>query len=86
MLASVPLMERAGIRKSRVGGWRILFSVDRDAEILYILTVDTRRSSLQAFVTDSAPSEREYECAEWLPKLRYREYWQCPRPTSALVI
>jgi mRNA interferase RelE/StbE len=39
---SSPLVERAGIRKSRVGGWRILFSVDRDVLILYILTVDTR--------------------------------------------
>jgi mRNA interferase RelE/StbE len=39
---SAPLVERAGIRKSRVGGWRILFSVDREAEILCVLTVDTR--------------------------------------------
>ena len=39
---SAPLTERAGIRKSRVGGWRILFSVDRDAEVLYVLTLDTR--------------------------------------------
>jgi mRNA-degrading endonuclease RelE of RelBE toxin-antitoxin system len=35
-------VERAGIRKSRVGGWRILFTVDRDAAVIYILTVDTR--------------------------------------------
>ena len=39
---SAPLVERAGIRKSRVGGWRILFTVDRDAKAIYILTVDTR--------------------------------------------
>ena len=39
---SAPLVERAGIRKSRVGGWRILFTVDRDAVVIYILTVDTR--------------------------------------------
>jgi mRNA-degrading endonuclease RelE of RelBE toxin-antitoxin system len=39
---STPLVERAGIRKSRVGGWRIVCSVDREAEILYVLTVDTR--------------------------------------------
>ena len=39
---SAPLVERAGIRKSRVGGWRILISVDREAEILYVLTVDVR--------------------------------------------
>lgn len=39
---SAPLTERAGVRKSRVGGWRILFSVNRDALVLYIITVDTR--------------------------------------------
>ena len=39
---SAPLTERPGIRKSRVGGWRILFSMDREAQVLYILTVDTR--------------------------------------------
>ena len=39
---SAPLAERAGARKSRVGGWRILFTVDRDAKIVYVLTVDTR--------------------------------------------
>jgi mRNA interferase RelE/StbE len=40
---SAALTERAGVRKSRVGGWRILFTVDRDAKTLYIVTVDTRR-------------------------------------------
>jgi mRNA interferase RelE/StbE len=39
---SAPLTERAGVRKSRVGGWRILFAVDRDAQIIHILTLDTR--------------------------------------------
>jgi mRNA interferase RelE/StbE len=39
---SAPLVERAGIRKSRVGGWRILFTADRDAKVIYILTIDTR--------------------------------------------
>jgi mRNA interferase RelE/StbE len=39
---SAPLTERAGVRKSRVGGWRILFAVDRDAKIIYILSVDMR--------------------------------------------
>lgn len=39
---SAPLTERPGIRKSRVGGWRILFTVDREAKLIYILTVDTR--------------------------------------------
>ena len=39
---SAPLADRPGIRKSRVGGWRILFTVDREAKMIYILTVDTR--------------------------------------------
>ena len=36
------LTERAGVRKSRVGGWRILFTVDREAKVLTVVTVDTR--------------------------------------------
>jgi mRNA interferase RelE/StbE len=39
---STPLTERPGVRKSRVGGWRILFTVDRDAMIVNVATVDTR--------------------------------------------
>lgn len=39
---SAVLTERAGVRKSRVGGWRILFVVDRESKILAVLTVDTR--------------------------------------------
>jgi mRNA interferase RelE/StbE len=39
---SAQLTERAGVRKSRVGGWRVLFTVDRDAKTLNFLTVDTR--------------------------------------------
>jgi mRNA-degrading endonuclease RelE of RelBE toxin-antitoxin system len=39
---STPLTERAGVRKSRVGSWRILFTVDRDAMVVHVLTVDTR--------------------------------------------
>ena len=39
---SGPLADRPGIRKSRVGGWRILFTVDREAKAIYILSVDTR--------------------------------------------
>jgi mRNA interferase RelE/StbE len=39
---SAPLADRPGIRKSRVGGWRILFTVDREAKTIYVLTVDTR--------------------------------------------
>ena len=36
------LTERAGVRKSRVGGWRILFTVDREAKVPNVVTVDTR--------------------------------------------
>ena len=39
---SAPLTERAGVRKSRVGGWRVLFTVSREARTVYIATVDTR--------------------------------------------
>jgi mRNA interferase RelE/StbE len=39
---SAPLADRPGIRKSRVGGWRVLFTVDREAKVIYILTVDIR--------------------------------------------
>ena len=39
---SAPLVERAGVRKSRVGGWRILYTVDRDTKFLYVATIDTR--------------------------------------------
>jgi mRNA interferase RelE/StbE len=39
---SAPLADKPGIRKSRVGGWRILFTADREAKVIYILTVDTR--------------------------------------------
>lgn len=31
---SAPRTDRPGIRKSRVGGWRILFAVDRDAKVI----------------------------------------------------
>lgn len=36
------LTERAGVRKSRVGGWRILFAANRETRTLAVLTVDTR--------------------------------------------
>ena len=39
---SAPLTDRQGVRKSRLGGWRILFTLDRDAKALYVATVDTR--------------------------------------------
>ena len=39
---SAPLADRPGIRKSRVGAWLVLFTVDLEAQAIYILTVDTR--------------------------------------------
>lgn len=39
---SAALTERAGVRKSRVGDWRILFTVDRNALVVNIATIDTR--------------------------------------------
>lgn len=39
---SAQLAERSGVRKSRVGGWRILFTVDRGEKVLYVATIDTR--------------------------------------------
>jgi mRNA interferase RelE/StbE len=39
---SAPLTERAGVRKSRVGGWPVLFTANRETKSLALLTVDTR--------------------------------------------
>lgn len=39
---SSPLTGRAGVRKSRVGGWRILFTVNHKMQLLQIAAVDTR--------------------------------------------
>ena len=39
---SAPLTERDRMRKSRVGGWRILFTVDRTTKVIYVLTIETR--------------------------------------------
>ena len=39
---SSPLTGRAGVRKSRVGGWRILFTVDQQRRLLQVAAVDTR--------------------------------------------
>lgn len=39
---SAPLTQRDGVRKSRVGGWRILFSADRETRTLFVLAIDTR--------------------------------------------
>jgi mRNA-degrading endonuclease RelE of RelBE toxin-antitoxin system len=39
---SAPLTNRPGVRKSRLGGWRVLFTADRDAMVVNVITVDTR--------------------------------------------
>lgn len=39
---SSPLTERSGVRKSRGGGWRILYAANRETKTLAVLTVDTR--------------------------------------------
>jgi len=39
---SAQLVGRPGVRKSRVGDWRILFTVDRENGILYVAAIDTR--------------------------------------------
>lgn len=39
---SSPLTARPGVRKSRVGDWRVLFTVDMEAKVVHIATVDTR--------------------------------------------
>jgi mRNA interferase RelE/StbE len=39
---SVPLAGYDGLRKSRVGGWRIIFTVDDDARRLQVVTIDRR--------------------------------------------
>ena len=39
---SSPLTARPGVRKSRVGDWRVLFTVEREAKVVHIATIDTR--------------------------------------------
>ena len=39
---SSPLTDVPGVRKSRVGPWRILFVLDHDAKEIRVATVDTR--------------------------------------------
>ena len=39
---SAPLQGKGGVRKSQVGGWRILFTVDGAARIVYIATIGRR--------------------------------------------
>ena len=39
---SSALTGRASVRKSRVGGWRILFTIDRDKQLMQVASIDTR--------------------------------------------
>jgi len=39
---SGPLTNREGLRKSRVGGWRIIFSVNEGDELLEVVTIERR--------------------------------------------
>ena len=35
---STPLTNQGGLRKSRVGGWRIIFTVDEEKRLLHVVT------------------------------------------------
>jgi mRNA interferase RelE/StbE len=37
-----PLTNKGGLRKSRVGGWRIIFQVDEPGHALKVVTVERR--------------------------------------------
>ncbi|MGD1096289.1 MAG: type II toxin-antitoxin system RelE/ParE family toxin [Bryobacteraceae bacterium] len=39
---SAPLAGYEGLRKSRVGGWRIIFTVDDDTRRLHVVTIERR--------------------------------------------
>lgn len=47
---SIKLTDQGGLRRSRVGGWRIIFLVDDDAKELIILTI-ARRGSATSFTS-----------------------------------
>ena len=36
------LTAREGLRRSRVGGWRIIFAVDDDAKVVRVVTMERR--------------------------------------------
>jgi mRNA interferase RelE/StbE len=40
--SSAPLTNQGSLRKSRVGGWRIIFTVDNDARSLQVVTIERR--------------------------------------------
>ncbi len=39
---SAPLTNQGGLRKSRVGGWRILFTLDDEKRLLQVVTIERR--------------------------------------------
>jgi mRNA interferase RelE/StbE len=39
---SAPLTNKGDLRKSRIGGWRIIFRVDRGELSVLVLTIDRR--------------------------------------------
>lgn len=39
---SGPLTGQGGLRKSRVGGWRMLFTVDDEKQLLNVVTIERR--------------------------------------------
>ena len=39
---SSPLTNQGGMRKSRVGGWRIIFVVDEEQHLLDVVTIERR--------------------------------------------
>jgi mRNA interferase RelE/StbE len=39
---SAPLAGKGGLRKSRVGGWRIIFSVEEAVKVVAVVTIDRR--------------------------------------------
>jgi mRNA interferase RelE/StbE len=39
---SVPLTNQASLRRSRVGGWRIIFSVNDEKRLLNVVTIERR--------------------------------------------
>jgi mRNA interferase RelE/StbE len=61
---SAPLVERAGVRKSRVGGWRILFTVDRDAKVIPSANSRNGCSRIALQTRDLRAQNADY-CVNW---------------------
>jgi mRNA interferase RelE/StbE len=68
---SAPFTERPGVRKSRVGGWRILFTVNRGMMVVNVVTVNTRGRSTNTHDDLSSPTETRFQPdrVEGKPKL-----------------